>query len=165
MKAVAFLSQFAKHVLTIRPDYVEVVNGVRRVVRGKRIEFQPIAGGRGRYTTSDPEEIQFLREHPDMRAGILVEVRPGAPPAPSGSRSTAEGGSNDDAPGPAVPEPPASAAPASLGEVNYLKLQAFARSQGIAVPAGTKRAELAAQLEELGFTVADVLRSVDVPEA
>jgi len=65
----AFMSRFAGHVLVMQPAGVrQDADGTVTSIPGKRIEFQ-----NGRYETSDPKELKFIRNHRDFNLFIFEE--------------------------------------------------------------------------------------------
>ena len=57
-----FITRIKNLSLIRNPSYTEVKAGIGQVVYGKKIKF----GTQGVYRTDDPDELKFLRSHPDL---------------------------------------------------------------------------------------------------
>lgn len=53
-----FISRCDNHVLTIRPQRTQVLDGIVQPVQGEHIRFES-----GEYDTTEDREIQFIRNH------------------------------------------------------------------------------------------------------
>lgn len=69
-----FLSKCKNQVLCIRPNRVQIVEGIPVPVPGEHIRFD-----RGEYNTDDKKEIAFLRKHPLLNVSITEAEEPKIP--------------------------------------------------------------------------------------
>lgn len=65
-----YISQFTELKLVIKPSYTKEVEGRIVVVKGRAIQFHD-----GVYQTSDPEEIEFLENHPNF-GNVFYRIKP-----------------------------------------------------------------------------------------
>lgn len=56
--SVKFIAKCHNQVLTIKPNRVQIADGIPFPVQGEHIRFD-----RFEYSTSDPKEIEFIRNH------------------------------------------------------------------------------------------------------
>jgi len=65
-----FVSKCKNQVLTIRPNTMQIVNGIANPVPGQHIQFED-----GIYATEDAKELQFLRKH-RLNGSAFIEAEP-----------------------------------------------------------------------------------------
>lgn len=66
-----FLSKSPNQILCIKPQRMQVVDGVTIPVAGEHIRFE-----NGEYTTTDAKEIAFLRKHRFFGLSIIEKEEP-----------------------------------------------------------------------------------------
>ena len=64
-KPVKFVAKCHNQILTMKPKRNQIVDGMVMVIEGEHIRFD-----RFEYTTSDPKEINFIRNHKMFGFGV-----------------------------------------------------------------------------------------------
>lgn len=130
-KEIIFLSAAKPHaVLVVKSaHHVELPSGQIKSHRGSRVAFVPNAEGVGEFRTSDPELIEFLREHQWYQSGYIFEAGSTVKPKLDGrgrkvSVKQGPAGSGEQVPEPETPAPQEEELPARAARVPLRRAQA-----------------------------------------